>query len=369
MGGWGGMGTADSVEIYVLTEVKRQCIIKIMDENSTFDQIMTEITSKLTGDPKVDVKYLMEQGEVYKNHNYSKEITRAIGRIIFEIVPDDIRDEFNKVFNNNNLGIEKVLEEANFQLYEKNWDKALKIIESLIKRIEEMNWYNDDAVSEYHSFNNFFEEIIYKEIFKPSKKIRGIPENYADVYFKYGIILFELKKYDEAKNALEKANKYNPINVYILFELSEIYKMNKNWDKYLEINKKCLELAYDSTALARCYRNYGFYFVEMDKYEIATVLFFLSMHFDQNAKIAQSELLYISQKTGKNIKQPDAEEIEKILEDIGLKLGANEIILGIAMSIAFEALNKNNNEIAKHFFEIFYDLTKDEEIKKLIDNI
>jgi tetratricopeptide (TPR) repeat protein len=340
-----------------------------MDKDSTFDQIMTEITSKLTGDPRVDVKYLMDQVEIYKTHNYSTEITRAIGRIIFEIIPDDLKDEFNKVFNNNNLGIEKVLEEVDFQLYKSNWDKALKLIESLIKRIEEMNWYNDDAVSEYHSFNSFFEEIIYKEIFQPSKEIRRIPENYADVYFKYGIVLFELKKYDEAKNALEKANIYNPINVDILFELSEIYKMNKNWDKYLDINKKCLEFAYSSTAIARCYRNYGYYFVEMDKFEIATNLFFLSIHFDQNAKIAQSELLYISQKTGKSIEHPDVDEIKKLLADLDLKFGANEIILSIAIKIAIEAKSHNNNEIAKHFFEIFYDLTKDEEIKKIIEKI
>jgi tetratricopeptide (TPR) repeat protein len=340
-----------------------------MDKNSTFDQIMTEITSKLTGDPKVDVKYLMDQGEVYKNHNYSKEITRAIGRIIFEIVPDEIRDEFNKVVNNNNLGIENVLEEADFQLYRNNCDKALKITETLIKRIEEMNCFDDDAVSEYHSFNNFFEEIVYKKIFNPSKEIRRIPENYAGAYLKYGVVLFELKKYDEAKIALEKANKYNPINIDILFELSEIYKMNKNWDKYLEINKKCLEFAYNSIALARCYRNFGFYYIEMGKYEIAIALLFLSIHFDQNAKIAQSELLYISQKTGKSIKEPDVNEIEKIVENIGIKLGANEIIISVAISFAFEALNNNNNEVAKHFFKISYDLTKDEKIKEIIDKI
>jgi len=36
-----------------------------------------------------------------------------------------------------------------------------------------------------------------------------------------------LKNYIKSKEILEKANKYNPINVKILFELSEIYKMNK----------------------------------------------------------------------------------------------------------------------------------------------
>ena len=199
----------------------------------TFDEIMKNITSELVGDPKVDVKYLMNQSEVYKNHNFSKEISRAIGRLMYDLVPDDLKDEFNKMQNNNNLGIEKTIEEADFQFYKNNCERALKIMKSLINNIEELNWYNDDSVSKYCSFNNIFEEILYKEVFKPTKEIRRIPENYALVYFKYGIILVELKRLEEATDALLKANNYNPISVDILFELCEIYKLKNDWKKYL----------------------------------------------------------------------------------------------------------------------------------------
>jgi tetratricopeptide (TPR) repeat protein len=340
-----------------------------MEEFMTFDEIITKITLGLKNEAKEDIKYLMEQMDEYKDHEYSKEIHRAIGRIIYEICPDDMKSEFKKIMEHNNLGIDKILEEADFQMYKGSFSKALQIMETLINNIEERNWYQDDEKSEYHCFNNILEEILYKELFKPTKDLRQIPENYTDVYLKYGIILFELKEYNKSKEVLEKANKYNPINVRILFELSEIHKMNKNWEEYIKINNKCLEYSYSSKDIARCYRNYGFYFIEQKDYNMAINLFYLSLDFDQENKTAQSELLYISEKTGIKIKQPKSDEIIELLKDKNIQIGANNLVISIAHYIGKEALKNKNVYMSKYFTEIVYDLTKDEDFKKTIENL
>jgi tetratricopeptide (TPR) repeat protein len=334
-----------------------------------YDEIMKEITSGLSGDYKNDIEYLMKQGEKHKNHEFGKEISRGIGRLIFDIIPIDKREEFNKIFNNHNLGTEKIIEEIDFQIYQKNFIKALSIIESLINKIEDLGWYKEDGVSQYFCFNNLLEELIYKEYFKSEKEIRVIPEDYAAIYFKFGSILFELKKYKESKRALEKAIFYNPVKTDILFELSEIYKQNKNWDKYLEINKQCLNFAYSSQALARCYRNLGFYYIEQSNYDLAISLFQLSLNFDQETKIAQSELLYISQKSGKEISKPNVDNIIKLLKENDIQLGANKLILSIAITIGQQAQKEDEYETAKYFYSVFYDLTGDDDIKKIIDSL
>jgi len=335
----------------------------------TFDKIMTKITSGLKNDTKEDIKYLIDQMDEYKDNKYSKEIHRAIGRIIYEICPDDMRNVFDKELNNYNLGIEKILEEADFQMYKKDFVKALQIMESLINNIEERNWYQDDEESEYHCFNNILEEILYKELFKPKKDIRQIPENYTDSYFKYGVILFELENYNKSKEILEKAIKYNPVDVKILFELSEIYKMNKNWEEYLKINNKCLEYSYSSKDIARCYRNIGFYFIEQNDFEMAINLFYISLDYDQESKVVQSELLYISEKTGEKIKKPKSEEILKLLKSKKIQIGANNLVISIAHYFAKEALKNKNLYIARYFTEIVYDLTEDEDFKKTLEDI
>jgi len=335
----------------------------------TFDEIMTKITSGLKNEAEEDLKYLMKQMDVYKDHEYSKEIHRAIGRIIYEICPDDMKSMFDKELNNYNFGIEKTLEEADFLMYKGNFDKALQIMESLINNIEERNWYQDDEKSEYHCFNNILEEILYKELFHPSKDLRQIPENFTVAYYKYGVILFELKNYNKAKEVLEKANKYNPVDVKILFELSEIYKMNKNWEEYIKINNKCLEYSYSSKNIARCYRNIGFYSIEQNDFDAAINFFFLSLDFDQENKIAQSELMYISEITDKKITKPKSEEIIELLNNKNIQIGANRLVLSIAHYIAKEALKNKDVYMAKYFTEILYDLTEDEDFKKTIEEL
>jgi tetratricopeptide (TPR) repeat protein len=335
----------------------------------TFDQIMEEITLGLKGEPKEDLQYLMGQQEKYKSHEYSEEITRAIGRIIYDTSPEELRNDFLKLFENHELSVNKTIEEADFQIFRKNNHKALEIMETLIKNIENANWYKDDKVNEYYCFNNLLEEMLYKEVYKPKKELRKIPENYAGVYFRYGEILFELGKYNEAKAAIETAIKYNPIFTDILFELSEIYKMDKDWENYLKINNKCMDYAYSINALARCYRNLGYYYIEKNNYELATALFNFSLIFAPEHKNAQSELYYISQKTGMNTKEINMDNIIELLNTNNIRIGANKLVLSIAYSIGKAAKNENNIDMAKYYFGIVYELTGDSQIIKEFESI
>jgi len=96
---------------------------------------------------------------------------------------------------------------------------------------------------------------------------------------------------------------------------------------------------------------------------------YLSMSFDKEDKVAYYELVYISNKTGLEIKPPDSHSIKKILEDNDIQFGANILILSIVYSIGQEAQKNNQNEIAKFYYNIVFDLTKDNEIKKVMDNL
>jgi tetratricopeptide (TPR) repeat protein len=330
---------------------------------------MEEITLGLKGDPQEDAKYLLEQQEKYASHAYGKEIIRATSRILFKIAPEELKKEWHGIIENHNLGIEKVIEEIDFQIYKKNYTKALEILEELIANIEEAGWYADDKVSEYHCFNNLLEEVLYREIFKPKKIVRSIPEDYAAVYFRYGNILFEFKKYNEAKSALEKACKYNPINTGILFELSEIYKTHKNWKKYWEITHKCMDYAYSSEALARGYRNFGFYYIEQNQYDLAAALYTLSLAFEADQKNAQAELFYISQKADINIQEITMDKIIPLIQKNGIRFGANNLVLSIAYAIGKRAQEAKENEMAKYFLGIVFELTNDKETEEILKTL
>ena len=91
----------------------------------TFDEIMTGITAGLKGDPQKDGEYLRSQMEIYKDHEYGKEICRACGRLLYEILPNDRKAELDQIISDYKLGIEAVLDEVKFCCYKKILKKPL----------------------------------------------------------------------------------------------------------------------------------------------------------------------------------------------------------------------------------------------------
>lgn len=69
--------------------------------------------------------------------------------------------------------------------------------------------FEDDKVSEYHSFTNPLEEILFMKYVGAEKEVRLIPDNkpLLDLYYVYGFLLFENRQYDEAEENLKKPEK------------------------------------------------------------------------------------------------------------------------------------------------------------------
>jgi len=338
-----------------------------------YNEIMRTITSGLTGDSEHDLKYLSEQAELYKTHELAQEILRGIGRLISDALPQEKRDEISQVINNYNSSEDAVIEEAEFQISKKNFNKALELLESQLKEFEsddgEFNQFPDDSVSEYYSFRNLFENILYCELNKPQKKVRYMRRDFDRFYLVYGSLLFELKRFDESKKALETANRINPMNTKVLFELSEISKVRREWDRYLELSKYCLKIAYSRKDLSRCYRNIGFYYIEKQSYDLAIALYYLSLHYDDEPKMAQSELFYIQQVTGKPTPAPSIEEIKSMFAKNDIQLGPSDDVINLAVELGIHTEKDKQYGLARFFFSIAYELTNSDAVKKRIDSL
>ncbi len=70
-----------------------------MNKDKEFDKIMSEINSGLTGEPEKDLAFLNDQTNKYKDHKYGKEILRACGRLMYDVMPDDVRKKLEKLTN------------------------------------------------------------------------------------------------------------------------------------------------------------------------------------------------------------------------------------------------------------------------------
>lgn len=249
---------------------------------------------------------------------------------------------------------------------EKKFQDALSIIEDLVNELEAKDIFKNN---EYFSFNTIMEELIYRHTHNIKNEIHHSPINYSEIYLIYGCLLFELKNYHTARRILKKALKWNPVNTDIIFEYAEIFKVTNNFDKFAEITKSAFEYAYTAKSIARIYRNLGFYYIESNDFELASALYIISLSFDNKNENAISELNYISQVTNKEIELISIEEIVNLLKKAHIPVGANNDILSLTITHGKNSAEIGDFETSKYFLNILYELTNDNEVKKLMDSL
>ena len=334
-----------------------------------FDQIMREITAGLTGDSEKDIQYLKEQAEKYKDHELSREILRACGRLLYQCVPEDRKSELDRIIGNDRTSYESVLEEVRFKQHEKKYDEALSILEPVIRKFEEADMFTDDQVSEYHCFNEFFEEALYRMNIKPSRELRHATFPLDRIYMQYGSLLIDLRRLEEAETALATAMRWNPADVSIAFEYAETFKQRGDMESFFHLTVSSFRYAFRPEQVARCLRNMGYYFIEKSMWEEAYACYRVSITYSQDARQAMSELYYIEQKAGKPVSMPDEETLNKISEKYGFPFGPDEEILGLSFAYGKHFAEEGETDGARYCWQITYDLTKDDEIKKLLDDL
>lgn len=330
-----------------------------------FRDVIKNIYEGLTGDSENDIEYLHEQMERYKDDENATEIIRALGRKIFELLPQDKKDELNKIIGNDCDSIKSTIDEALFQIKQNNNAvRAEELFLSVIKSVSGM--FKSDNECDYFCFDNPIQQMIYASSFNPIKTLRTPTYDYAMIYYFYGYCLIENKKFEEAEAALKTALEWNPVSTQIMFELAEIYKMNKSFDEYLYWTKQSLKYAYTANEVARCYRNLGYYYSDIGEYDLAAVLYYFSQFFC-DTEITNSELFYIVKEIGYVPKQLSTTETQALFEKNDIQFGASEDVLSVVYSIGkqFAEINQINNAV--YCFGIVYELTHDESIKGIIE--
>lgn len=334
-----------------------------------FEEIMQNIAKGLTSKPHHDVVYLQKKIKEYQGHKDEEKIVKACGALIFEIMPKDLKEDLAKKFANEDLNLANSLEKAAENLINNKVQLAREILEAKIIEAESLNLFKDDGKKEYRDFIAPIEEIVYKYLFEPKKTMHYVPEPYTRLYLTYGSLMFDLKEFSEAKSALVKARKWNPINADIIFELAEINRALGNLSEFLKLTKEAFKTSYTSKQVARCYRNLGRYFIEKELYKPATICYVLSLQFEANLNIVEPELIYIESKLGADFEQPTKELVEKYAKEYDFPTWASENVIALALSHAKDALAKKEFTAARYFLNIVFDLTKSIEIKEKLAEI
>lgn len=265
--------------------------------------------------------------------------------------------------------LNKVLEQVRGKVRRDHFDQAAELLEKVVAEIEKDEDYQDGEDYELHRFREPFEDVLYREIYSPTKELKQVDQPVGEVYLQYANALFELERFDEAKTAIQAAIRWNPTNVKNYFELMEIYKREGDLEKFFEMAINSFGIAFIPQDIARCYRNLAYYFLEKKAYEEALNCVVMSMNFDPNAKQGEQLLYFISEVGGRNVPQPSFESLQRFGEQYGFPAGASPDVVSLAYSYAkrYEAID--NKDGMRYFYGILYNLTGDEEIKAILDRL
>ena len=336
----------------------------------TFNEIMEGIEAGLTGDPIRDTEYLKGKAVEYQNHEAAEEILPGIGKLMFELLPEEQREGVVQSLREDSLKRRMVLDEVRHLMEAKRTEDALAMMEGLISGVEEMRTLiHHDEENVHFCFRNRFEEVLYHRLENPEGEVMQAPEEFCDAYFTYGRLLATFQRTEEAATAYRKASAFNPVAVEPLLELAEIYKAKRNYQDYLDVLGKSLKRCIRPEDIARCYRYLGFYYSEHHNYELAIALYFTSLKFEKDNFDAQIGLHYISEGTYSKISEPDEARVRELFADKGIPYGADDVVLDAALTAARLAASEGEYDEAREYFGMVYTLNQDEQVKEWIEQL
>ena len=324
-------------------------------------EIIESIQKKLTGDTEKDTKFLIEQMEVYRDN---KEVTDELYKILFTMLPQDLQNKF--VSNVNQKMFEERIKEIQELVANGQNERALKYLDRAIEKIDKV--YEDDK-NRYMTFHTPFEAYFYA-IHRDKEDKKYITSAVVDfgTYHKFrGIVLNNLKRFEEAEADFVESLKWNPMDYEAIFEYAKCLFNLKKYEEFYKLNLDTLKTAYTNYAIACCYHNFGLYYTtkgtkEDDK--IAFGLISMSIMFEET-DYAYKDLNTLCEKYNWKKQLSDDNEITEALKKSGLPTAPSQELLQLLVSIARRFIGVQD-QFAIDVFKIIYALTHDETTLKYI---
>ena len=327
-----------------------------------YNEIIAELRSKLGDSPEENEKILKAEGEKFAQAGDYTAI-KAVGELLMENMPADRREELQRLTYLDGMRLDEVYGKILKLINEKKTLEALPLAEKLYKKI--MLDFAETETSKFVSLRNPFEDNLCQMLFKQEKNLSRTPFDFSAYVTTYAYLLVETGANIDAIPILEKAISFNPVDVGPRFELAEIYKIIRNKKMVLQVTRDTLEIASSPVAIARCYANVGYTLVDSGEYEDAVVFYTASAMFAPNIAIPL-ELQHVADLKGSPVVKPSPQKVIDTMKKYEIEYGPNKRVIEIAAQLASYYIGKKDIPQALNALKLTYNLTLDEDVKKLI---
>lgn len=267
------------------------------------------------------------------------------------------------------LNLAENMKEIRDFLEQGDMEGALKLSGELVRCADENRDYVDDEKCEYYSFSDFFEEILVKEFMSSGREIIRAEFPFADVYYQHGILLSNEKRYEEAREVLAKARRWNPTSALIAFAYMDALRSCGDLEEYMQLARDTFPYLFRSADVAQCYSNFAGYYAAKEQWSIAAACCYLSLEYEPDNVAVTGLLQEIKKKTGEEMKVLKIEKARKIAQKDNIPTEPNSNIIKLAAGMGEQFMAKQIFDGAQYCFKIVYDLTKDEKIGQLVEQM
>lgn len=222
---------------------------------------------------------------------------------------------------------------------------------------------------EYHSFRDPLESDLYAYYYQLDRDSRPTDLPIGDYYHMLGYALDGMERPLEAREALARALKWNPVAFDSYMEYAYTFAEVGDLDNYFKITRLSYRYAYTSENFADVLRHYGYYYSQIDEFEPAEVCYLMSLAWEPDSENANHNLVYISHRAGHAIGQATRERVRKAAEEYGFPISPDPVILQLSWQHAREQIDAGNWDKARFYLETICDLTDDEEASDLLEQI
>ncbi|MDO5044800.1 MAG: tetratricopeptide repeat protein, partial [Coriobacteriia bacterium] len=218
--------------------------------------------------------------------------------------------------------------------------------------------------TQYFSFDNDFEKLLYKKIEEDERELIDVEDPFDRIYMDLAFCYLQLERYDSARDALKRAIRWNPMNMAYRLNLAELYRVDEDGENWLTLSYSVLERAYQSEHLIRAYLNFVPYMMNLQKVSTAAALTNMALRFDlQNPRAL--EAAQALRESGHDPLTMDDDFVEKLLEEVKIPAGVNAVVVATALMFANEAELEGDQEKQAYYTKITSDLVGEEVAENL----
>lgn len=325
--------------------------------------IIASLEAQFTGDEEHDLGVMRDYLGTLERSEENTLIVKAIGRYCIEKFPNSDIARSAKAIEELFDQFHSKIRTARECLRDKKFEEAVAIYRELIGDTKVEQTPNVKKLA----FSNPFEELIYRYHVGEDVKnfeIERISALPFMLYYELGIALFELKRYDEAKEAYEKAIELNPVDPRPQFELIQIAKERGDSATVRDILTKVHRCLYTRAQLGRFYREHCYLACLEGQFDLAVALIYVSISYD-DTPVARSQLNALAKHKGVDLSRPTVEVTKARLGAANIPVGPFMPLVDIAME-AGRQVQPVYPAVAKMLYSIAYDMTHYEQIAKLI---